>query len=75
VATQPRNIYSGSTSTPQLQKNFFSYTPSPFHGSAYQDPGKQERQQQLEANKGQEGKDLFKPVKLSKTLYFVNHSG
>lgn len=49
--TQPRNIYSGITSSPSLQKNYFNYTPSPFHGSPYIDPGKIERKQQLEVSK------------------------
>lgn len=67
--SQPRNIYSGSASTPALQKNFFSYTPSPFQGSVYQDPGKEERKQQLEASKRGEGKDVFKPANISKSVY------
>ena len=40
VVTEPRGIFSGTTSTPSLQKNYFKYTPSAFHGSEYQDPGK-----------------------------------
>jgi hypothetical protein len=34
-----------------LRKNNFSYIPSPFHGSAYEDPGKHERKLELEKSK------------------------
>lgn len=40
VTTEPRNIYSGTTSTGMIKKSYFSYTPSAFHGSPYQDPSK-----------------------------------
>ena len=74
VVTSPRNIFSGTTSNPQLQKNFFSYTPSAFSGSEHQDPGKHELQQNLAQSKMQEGKDVYKPVKINKTLYLIAYS-
>ena len=51
-----------------MKKNYFSYIPSPFHGSAYQDPGAQERKASLQKSQEIEGKDIYKPARLNKTL-------
>ena len=47
-----------------MRKNYFSYVPSPFHGSACRDSGASHPKQPNQ----QEGKDAFKPARLNKTL-------
>jgi hypothetical protein len=64
-------VYSGTTSTGSLRKNYFSYTPSAFHGSPYLDPGKVERRLVLQEGKKWEGKEVYKPAMLNKTLYSI----
>jgi hypothetical protein len=61
-------MYSGGNSTGSLKKNYFSYVPSAFHGSEYQDPGKPQRKWELEESKRWKGKETYKPAKLNKTL-------
>lgn len=68
VKTYQRNIYSGTNSTGSLRKNYFSYVPSAFHGSPYEDPGKFERKQNLLITQKWSTRGLFKPAKLNKTL-------
>ncbi len=46
--TEPRNIYSGITPSGSVKKSYFSYVPSAFHGSPFEDPGKHERRAILE---------------------------
>lgn len=70
MRTEPRNVYSGTTSTGNLKKNYFSYTPSAFHGSPYLDPGKAERKLVLQEGKW-EGREVYKPAMLNKTLYSI----
>jgi hypothetical protein len=47
IKTEERNIYSGINSTGNIKKSYFSYVPSPFHGSPYEDPGRAERKSKL----------------------------
>jgi hypothetical protein len=61
-------VYSGTTSTGSLRKNYFSYTPSAFHGSPYLDPGKAERKAGVAEKKKWEGRETYKPARLNQTL-------
>jgi hypothetical protein len=53
-----------------VKKSYFSYTPSAFHGSPFEDPGKPERKQNLEEAEKWKGKETYKPACLNQTLYF-----